>query len=58
MSDKGLADLGRIARECLRLNDEGGGPELGITFFDTANVYGDGHNEQLLGRAFVAGAKK
>jgi aryl-alcohol dehydrogenase-like predicted oxidoreductase len=27
--------------------------ELGITFFDTASVYGDGHNEQLLGRAFA-----
>jgi aryl-alcohol dehydrogenase-like predicted oxidoreductase len=24
--------------------------ELGITFFDTANAYGVGHNEQLLGR--------
>jgi aryl-alcohol dehydrogenase-like predicted oxidoreductase len=27
--------------------------ELGITFFDTADVYGDGHNEQLLGRALA-----
>jgi aryl-alcohol dehydrogenase-like predicted oxidoreductase len=27
--------------------------ELGITFFDTAAVYGDGHNECLLGRAFA-----
>jgi aryl-alcohol dehydrogenase-like predicted oxidoreductase len=27
--------------------------ELGITFFDTADVYGNGHNEQLLGRAFA-----
>jgi aryl-alcohol dehydrogenase-like predicted oxidoreductase len=25
--------------------------ELGITFFDTADVYGSGHNEELLGRA-------
>src|SRR3954467_3502683 len=25
--------------------------ELGITFFDTAEVYGVGHNEELLGRA-------
>lgn len=25
--------------------------ELGITFFDTANVYGDGHSERLLGQA-------
>jgi aryl-alcohol dehydrogenase-like predicted oxidoreductase len=28
-----------------------GAVEAGITFFDTADVYGDGHNEQLLGRA-------
>lgn len=26
----------------------------GITFFDTADVYGDGHNEQLVGRALAA----
>ena len=25
--------------------------ELGVTFFDTAEVYGVGHNEELLGRA-------
>ncbi|MCX7820172.1 MAG: aldo/keto reductase [Brevinematales bacterium] len=25
--------------------------ELGINFFDTADVYGDGHSEELLGRA-------
>jgi aryl-alcohol dehydrogenase-like predicted oxidoreductase len=25
--------------------------ELGVTFFDTANVYGDGHNETFLGEA-------
>src|SRR6267154_6913239 len=25
--------------------------ELGVTFFDTAEVYGIGHNEELLGRA-------
>ena len=25
--------------------------ELGVTFLDTANVYGDGHNEVLVGRA-------
>lgn len=25
--------------------------DLGVTLFDTANVYGDGHNEVLLGRA-------
>ncbi len=25
--------------------------ELGVTFLDTADVYGDGHNEELVGRA-------
>src|SRR5439155_12236856 len=25
--------------------------DLGVTLFDTANVYGIGHNEELLGRA-------
>ncbi|MBN9419486.1 aldo/keto reductase [bacterium SCN 62-11] len=28
-----------------------GAADAGITFFDTADVYGDGHNEELLGRA-------
>lgn len=28
-----------------------GAADAGVTFFDTADVYGDGHNEQLLGRA-------
>jgi len=27
--------------------------DLGITFFDTANVYGNGHNEELLALAFA-----
>ena len=27
--------------------------ELGITFFDTADVYGVGHNEELVGRALL-----
>jgi aryl-alcohol dehydrogenase-like predicted oxidoreductase len=31
--------------------------ELGITFFDTADVYGDGHNETLLGR-FLKGRRQ
>lgn len=30
--------------------------DLGVTFFDTASVYGFGHNEQLLGR--VLGARR
>jgi DNA-binding GntR family transcriptional regulator len=37
MSERGLADLGRIASECVRLGGEGGGPELVrlISEFDT-----------------------
>jgi GntR family transcriptional regulator, rspAB operon transcriptional repressor len=37
ISDQGLADLGRVASECVRLSDEGGGPELVglISEFDT-----------------------
>jgi aryl-alcohol dehydrogenase-like predicted oxidoreductase len=27
--------------------------ELGVTFFDTANVYGNGHNEEFVGRALA-----
>jgi len=27
--------------------------ELGVTFFDTADVYGTGHSERILGRAFA-----
>jgi len=30
--------------------------DLGVTFLDTANVYGDGHNEVLVGRA-IAGRR-
>jgi len=25
--------------------------DLGISMLDTANIYGDGHNEELVGRA-------
>jgi DNA-binding GntR family transcriptional regulator len=37
ISERGLADLGRIASECVRLSDAGGGPELVrlISEFDT-----------------------
>lgn len=31
--------------------------DLGVTFFDTATGYGDGHNEELLGRA-IAGRRE
>src|SRR2546430_15273301 len=27
--------------------------DLGVTFFDTANVYGAGHSERILGRALA-----
>ncbi len=32
--------------------------ELGINFFDTANVYGAGHSERVLGRALTARRKE
>jgi aryl-alcohol dehydrogenase-like predicted oxidoreductase len=28
--------------------------EAGVNFFDTADVYGGGHSEELLGRAMIA----
>ena len=31
-------------------------PDLGATFLDTSDVYGDGHNEQLVGEA-IAGCR-
>lgn len=31
--------------------------DLGITFFDTANVYGAGHSERVLGRALAGGRR-
>ncbi len=40
----GAADLGESEATLLKALD------LGITFFDTANVYGTGHNEELVGR--------
>src|SRR6516225_6890366 len=48
MTDKGLADLGRIARECVRLNDEVGGPELVrlISEFDTV-LFGEVSNHRI-----------
>ena len=51
MSDKGLADLGRIASECVRLNAEGGGgdaPELVqlISEFDTV-LYEEVRNRRI-----------
>ncbi len=46
------------------LNEEQGRPfikqalELGINFFDTANMYGDGRSEEVLGRALRDFAKR
>src|SRR5918912_3490055 len=31
--------------------------DLGVTFFDTAAIYGEGHNETLVGRALGARRK-
>jgi DNA-binding GntR family transcriptional regulator len=48
MSDKGLADLGRIASECVRLSAEGGGPEMVrlISEFDTV-LYEEMKNRRI-----------
>ena len=32
--------------------------DLGVTFYDTADLYGSGHSERLIGRAFQAARKK
>lgn len=32
--------------------------ELGVTFFDTADMYGQGENEKLVGRALAAGGRR
>lgn len=32
--------------------------ELGITFIDTADLYGDGHNEELIGKALSDGRRE
>ncbi len=40
--------------ESLRVLERG--LDLGITFYDTADMYGSGHNEELLGR-FIAGKR-
>src|SRR5215470_8528531 len=32
--------------------------EVGITFFDTSSAYGNGHSEQLIGRAFAGSRAK
>lgn len=32
--------------------------ELGVNFFDTADAYGNGHNEELLGQALKAGKRE
>src|SRR4051812_39789234 len=32
--------------------------DLGVNFLDTADIYGSGHNEQLLGRALAGGRRE
>jgi GntR family transcriptional regulator, rspAB operon transcriptional repressor len=53
ITDKGLTDLGRIARECVRLEEQGGGPELVqlISEFDTV-LFDEVHNSRI--RAILA----
>src|SRR4030095_940793 len=53
-----------IEKRDWRLDEEQSRPfikralELGINFFDTANMYGDGASEQVLGRALRDFAKR
>src|SRR3977135_242400 len=62
---KGL-EVGGIGLGCMPMSDTYGpadeaesiatihrAVELGVTLFDTANVYGMGHNEELVGRALA-----
>lgn len=56
VSEQGLGCMGMSMYYGPRNDDDSVGVihralELGVTFFDTADVYGSGHNEQLLGRA-------
>ena len=43
------ADWGEVS-ETEALDVLGAAVEAGVTFFDTADVYGDGRSEQLIGR--------
>jgi aryl-alcohol dehydrogenase-like predicted oxidoreductase len=50
----GLSEFyGRPTQESAAINLLHRAVDLGITHFDTAEIYGQGHNEQLLGKAFA-----
>ncbi|MDR2833593.1 MAG: aldo/keto reductase, partial [Streptococcaceae bacterium] len=45
----GYEEAEKIVKECL---------DLGINFFDTANIYTDGESEEMLGKALNKYAKR
>lgn len=49
----GMSAFGNTAPEHQSLRTIRRAIDLGVTFFDTADVYGEGHNEALLGRALA-----
>ena len=50
------ADWGQVS-ETAALEVLAAAAEAGVTFFDTADVYGDGRSEQLIGRFLATGAQ-
>lgn len=48
----GMSEFYGAAEDAESIRTLHGALELGVNFFDTADMYGSGRNEELLGRAF------